>query len=141
MNVPMRILTTALLAASAATAAGQSTLPPCPVPFAAHRWSNCFGTAMTNTGALYRGEWLNDRYHGRGSYTTRNSEQYAATSTRKEWSDAGRTWEHYLCRGISFLTASPSAPREWVSEQPLDHRRHPPIALEGLVFAYRLHVA
>ena len=63
-----------LVAAQGAWA--QSKLPRCPGKYAVNTWTNCYGTNMTNSGAIYRGEWVNDKFEGHGTYTYRNNAQY-----------------------------------------------------------------
>ena len=65
-----------VMAATALEVAAQSRLAPCPGTFNTARWSNCFGEAMTPTGAKYSGEWRNDKFEGRGTYTYRNGAKY-----------------------------------------------------------------
>ena len=72
--IPAFAGTTALLIAHGAWA--QSKLPPCPGKYAVNTWTNCYGTNMTNSRAIYRGEWLNDKFEGQGTYTYRNNAQY-----------------------------------------------------------------
>jgi len=54
----------------------QSKLPRCQGAYAVKTWTNCYGTNMTNSGAIYRGEWLDDKFEGHGTYTYRNNAQY-----------------------------------------------------------------
>ena len=54
----------------------QGKLPPCPGHYAANKWSNCFGSHMTETGARYAGEWVNDKFEGWGTYVYRNKSKY-----------------------------------------------------------------
>jgi len=64
----MKIWIAISLAAAAQCAWAQSRLPPCPGHYAANKWSNCFGSQGTETGARYDGEWLNDKFEGFGTY-------------------------------------------------------------------------
>jgi hypothetical protein len=57
-----------VLAATAQAAWAQGKLPPCPGDYAVNKWSNCFGSRMTNTGHRYAGEWVNDKFEGHGTY-------------------------------------------------------------------------
>ena len=65
-----------IFVAAAQAAWAQCKLPPCPGAYAANKWSNCYGTNMTNTGAMYAGEWLNDKFVGHGTYRYRNGTKY-----------------------------------------------------------------
>lgn len=62
----MKIWIAMMLAAMVQGAWAQSRLPPCPGRYAANKWSNCFGSHMTETAARYDGEWVNDRFEGFG---------------------------------------------------------------------------
>ena len=70
-SVPICVL---LVAASGVWA--QSKLPPCRGEFAKSKWTNCYGSNMTNSGAIYRGEWRDDKFEGQGTYTYRNNTKY-----------------------------------------------------------------
>ncbi len=70
------MLLVAIFLAAAQAAWAQSKLPPCPGAYAANKWSNCYGTNMTNTGAIYAGEWLHDKFEGHGTYRYRNGATY-----------------------------------------------------------------
>lgn len=75
----MRISIPAAGLVAATVAAGawaQGRLPACPGTFQQARWTNCYGEATTPTGARYAGEWVNDRYEGRGTYTYRDGTKY-----------------------------------------------------------------
>jgi len=63
--------------AAALGAWAQGRLPPCPGAYAANKWTNCVGTNMTNTGDVYSGEWVNDKFEGFGVYRYRNGTKYA----------------------------------------------------------------
>ena len=70
------VLAVPVLAVAVQGAWAQSKLPPCPGHYAANKWSNCFGAHMTNTGARYAGEWVNDKFEGQGTYVYREGAKY-----------------------------------------------------------------
>ena len=53
-----------------------SELPPCPKD----TYHNCFGT-YTSSGKKYVGEFKNDTYHGKGTYTWADDEYIGAWGT------------------------------------------------------------
>ena len=72
----------------------QSKLPPCPGNFAASKWSNCYGTHMTETASIYRGEWLNDQFEGQGTYTYRDGRKYVGQFSKNQRHGQGTfTWK------------------------------------------------
>ena len=72
----MNIWIAMVLATTVPVAWAQSKLPPCPGHYSANKWSNCFGSHMTETAARYSGEWLNDKFEGFGTYRYRNGAKY-----------------------------------------------------------------
>jgi len=83
---------TFLLAAQCAWA--QSKLPQCPGHYAANKWSNCWGTHMTETAARYAGEWQNDKFHGFGTYTYRDGRKYVGQFRDNQRNGEGTfTWK------------------------------------------------
>ena len=72
----MAYLAAAVLAAAGAEVAAQSKLPPCQGAYAAGKWTNCYGSNMVPTGAIYRGEWKDDKFDGHGTYTYRDGRKY-----------------------------------------------------------------
>jgi len=72
MNVRIALV----LAAIAQGAWAQSKLPPCPGHYAANKWTNCFGSHMTETASRYEGEWVNDKFEGFGTYRYHNGAKY-----------------------------------------------------------------
>jgi hypothetical protein len=80
-----------LLLAPAAWA--QSRLPRCQGAYAVSKWTHCYGINMTNSGAIYRGEWVDDKFEGHGTYTYRNNAQYVGEFRANKREGQGRyTW-------------------------------------------------
>lgn len=64
-----------ILLTIALPAVAQSSLPPCPVDLKAY-WHNCFGTAPYADGAIYIGEFKDNKRDGHGSYTFPTGAKY-----------------------------------------------------------------
>jgi hypothetical protein len=81
------------LAAAAQGAWAQSKLPPCKGHYAANKWTNCYGTNMTPTGAIYAGEWLDDKFDGQGTYSFRDGKKYTGQFRNNKRNGEGTfTW-------------------------------------------------
>ena len=80
----------ALAAAAAQGAWAQSKLPPCKGHYAANKWTNCYGTNMTPTGAIYAGEWLDDKFDGQGTYSFRDGKKYTGQFRNNRRNGQGR---------------------------------------------------
>ena len=94
MNSATRAITVAAICLAAAPVAwAQSKLPPCPGHYAANKWSNCFGSHMTETAAHYSGEWVNDKFEGQGSYRYRDGRKYVGQFSKNQRHGQGTfTW-------------------------------------------------
>lgn len=77
------IVATLMVATSAASEPARRQ--PCPAPYSAATWSECFGEAWFPHGQNYVGEFRNGRPHGRGTMSYPGSNQYVG-----EWQEGKR---------------------------------------------------
>jgi len=92
--IPAFAGTTLLVLMQSQTILAQSKLPPCQGQYAENKWTNCYGSNMAKTGAIYRGEWLNDQFEGQGVYTYRDGRKYVGQFSKNQRHGQGTfTWK------------------------------------------------
>lgn len=75
----------AVLTVTMSTASAQSRRQPCPEPYNAATWVDCFGEATFAHGLNYAGEFRGGRPHGQGTMTYPGSNKYVG-----EWREGKR---------------------------------------------------
>ena len=88
MRPPELLMTIAALMVPAMAAPEPERRHPCPAPYNAATWSECFGEAAYAHGQNYVGEFRNGRPHGQGTMSYPGSNKYVG-----QWQDGKRQGE------------------------------------------------
>jgi DNA helicase-4 len=82
-----------MLGGFASEVSAQSKLKQCPTNVS-QVWNNCFGKHKLDNGAIYDGEWRNNKPHGQGTFTYPNGSKYVGEFKDGKFNGQG-TFTHF----------------------------------------------